>query len=607
MQGQPVLPFCCILENTMTWQTELNNSFSWLISALIWVAIGFTLFSLLAKNTHFGKKFWLVTKPCLQHANKLKTLGLILLLFLFILLEVRISVLNTFFYNGLYSSLQDKNADAFWFFASINAILVGFKIIHSILNYLLRQVFEIRWLEKFNHVMVNQWLANKNYYRIKYAKDLPDNIDQRIEQDAREFITGTVDLVDGALGAIVSIIEFTIILWGLSGLLTLFGINIPKGVVFFIYGFILIATALSVWIGYPLIKLNFNKEKFNGDYRYSLIRVRDNAESIAFYDGEQKEQDHLNTKFKMVIQNRWSIVRQMLGLDGFNTGITQVAMILPLMLQAPRFFAGQATLGDMHQTVQAFNRLMRALSFFRLFYEQFSLYQARLNRLYGFMTRLNELDNQPLPNPVECSQRIALKNFGLKDVNGNFLFEGINIELNAGDSLLIQGASGTGKTTLLKAIAGIYPFEFSGRIERPCNANVLFLPQRPYMPQGTLREAICYPNINAHHPELEHYMRKCRLEKYIAALDLENDWQAMLSPGEIQRVAFIRILLTKPDVVFLDETTSALDEPTEHILYSKIRAKLPKMIVLSVGHRCTLQEFHSKQLILGKDQSCCLL
>ncbi len=582
----------------MNWQTQLNNSFLWILTALLSVTVGLVITALLLKRTQFGKKFWLISKPCFENSNKYKTLGLILLLLLFILLEVRISVLNTFFYNGLYSSLQNKDADAFWFFATINAMLVIFKIIHAILNYLVRQVFEIRWLEKLNAEMLKRWLNNKNYYRVKYEKDLPDNIDQRIEQDAREFISGTVELIDGVIGAIVSIIEFTLILTALSGFILLLGVKVPD-MVLFIYAFIFTATAISVWIGYPLIKLNFDKEHYNGDYRYSLIRVRDNAESIAFYDGEAKERSNLSEKFHIVIQNRWRIVRQMLGLDGFNTGVTQVAMILPLMLQAPRFFAGQATLGDMHQTVQAFNRLMRALSFFRLFYEEFTLYQARLNRLHGFMSTLDYLDAHLIDHPTECSQRVALRDFSIKDQQGNTLFNKLNIELSKGDALLIQGPSGSGKTTLLKAIAGIYPFATEGIAERPCNAEILFLPQRPYVPQGTLREAICYPNIDPYHPELERYMQKCRLEKYIAALDTDNDWQVILSPGELQRVAFIRIFLTKPDVVFLDETTSALDEPTEHILYSKIRSKLPNMIVLSVGHRCTLQQFHNKRLELS--------
>ena len=582
----------------MNWQTELNNSLNWLLNALFWVVLCFVISMAALKQTTFGKKFWQIAAPSVTRQNCLKIIALLLLLFLMILLEVRFSVLNSFFYNGLYSAMQELDADKFWFFAKLNAVLVLVQVIHSIADYFLRQVFEIRWLESLNAVLLRRWLENKKYYRLKYERELPDNIDQRIEQDAREFISSTVQIARGVINSVLTTIEFTIILWSLSGVLSLFGLNIEKGVVFFIYAFIIFGTLMSVWIGHPLIKLNFNKEKLNGDYRYSLIRVRDNAESIAFYHGEQKERIFLQHKFADIIRNRWAIVLKMLGLDGFNTGVTRTAKLLPLMLQAPRFFSGQIKLGDMHQTVQAFNRLMTALSFFRLFYEQFTLYQARLNRLHGFMTKLDDLDQSEVSRPYKCSNRVALKDFGIKDEQGRLLLNNINVELTNGDALLIQGASGTGKTTLLKAIAGIYPFETVGIAEHPCSGS-LFLPQRPYMPQGTLREAICYPDINPHHEELENIMRDCCLEKYLPALDQENDWQAVLSPGELQRVAFIRILLTKPDVVFLDETTSALDEPTEQLLYQTIKTRLPNMIILSVGHRGTLHQFHNKQLSLA--------
>ena len=549
------------------------------------------------KQTTFGKKFWCIVSPSMNKKTSIKLILMLLVLFIMILLEVRFSVLNSFFYNGLYSSMQELNIEKFWFFAKLNALLVVAQVIHAIADYFFQQVFEIRWLENLNATLIKRWLNKKKYYRLKYERDLPDNIDQRIEQDAREFITSTVQIVRGVINSVLTTIEFTIILWSLSGVLTLFGFNIEKGVVFFIYAFIIFATLMSVWIGRPLIKLNFTKEKLNGDYRYSLIRVRDNAESIAFYNGEPKEQTFLQHQFRQIIHNRWSIVLKMLGLNSFNSGVTRVAKLLPLMLQAPRFFSGQIKLGDMHQTVQAFNRLMTALSFFRLFYEQFTLYQARLNRLYGFITKMDELDKQNIYHPFHCSHRVALKNFGIKDEQGNVLLNNLNINLENGDALLIQGASGTGKTSLLKAIAGIYPFETIGIAEHPCMGS-LFLPQRPYMPQGTLREAICYPNINPSHTELEQTMRDCALGKYIHALNVKNDWQAILSPGELQRVAFIRILLTKPDVVFLDETTSALDETTEHLLYQTIKEHLPEMIILSVGHRSTLQQFHNKQLKL---------
>ena len=589
----------------MNWQTELNNSFSWLMSALVFLLVGLSIALSFLRKTKFGKQFWRVVQPAWTVSHKGKTLGLIILILLFVLLEVRISVLNTYFYNGLYKSLQDKAVDAFWFFAGINALLVLVKITHSIVNYLITQAFEIKWLEKLNAEMLNRWLDHKNYYMLRYQKDLPDNIDQRIEQDVSAFISGTVSAVKGVLNAIVATIEFTIILWGLSGLLMLFGLEIPKGVVFFIYIFILVATALSVWVGRPLIRLNFNKERLQGDYRYSLIRVRENAESIAFYSGEEKERKHLHERFNFIIQNRWEIVRRMLGLDGFNTGVTQTAMILPLMLQAPRFFAGQATLGDMHQTVQSFNRLMRALSFFRLFYEEFTLYQARLNRLYGFFTTLDHLDRFPSQPTYPCTKGFYLRDFGIKDASGQILLSNINIELQAGDALLIQGASGAGKTTLLKALAGIYPFETFGVAEQACLDKPLFLPQRPYMPEGTLREAICYPNLKVSDFEIRQAMEVCSLDKYTNALDVDMDWQATLSPGELQRVAFVRIVLAKPQLIFLDETTSALDEPTEAMLYLTIKHWLPESIIISVGHRCTLQQFHNKQITLGKPRFEC--
>lgn len=581
------------------WQTELINAVFWLFKAFFWVMLCLGASALLLSRLAFGQKFWQITKPCLDKQNTPKALLLLGCLVFFVLLEVKISVLNTVFYNQLYSSLQDMNAGVFWFFAGLNASLVVFKVLQEIVDVFLGEVFQISWLKRMNAVMVSGYLADKNYYRLHHGQR-PDNIDQRIEQDSREFITTTVTLLRGVINAVMSTVEFTIILWGLSGILVLFGFDIPKGVVFFIYIFIIVATLISVWIGKPLILLNFDKEKLHGDYRYSLIRVQEHAESIAFYDGEPQEKRHLKQRFNDIIINRWAIVRRTLGLDGFNTGVTQVAMLLPLMLQAPRFFAGQIKLGDMHQTVQSFNRLMRALSFFRLFYEEFTLYQARLNRLHGFLYRLHKLDQETSINkPVVKGDSLTLNEFQIFKASDKPLMPPLSLALNCGDRLLIQGTSGTGKTTLLKAMAGICPFKTKGEIVCPVG-DLMFVPQRSYMPQGTLRQAICYPDRKVSDDELIALMKLCYLHKWVGELDIVADYQLVMSPGELQRVAFVRVFLQNPTLLCLDEATSALDEALEQTLYQTLLERLPECIIISIGHRSTLHKYHNRQILLVK-------
>ena len=591
----------------MDWQSELTGSAMWFVQTLTWVTVAFAVaFFILTRHTDTGRKFWHITKPCLTNTSIIKTVLMVVVLIAFVLIEVRISVLNTFFYNGLYTSLQEMKPDAFWFFALINASLVGIKVIQEIIDVLIGQVFEIRWLEKLNAVLLNRWLDNQNYYRLSRPNNAkPDNIDQRIEQDATAFITDTLEMVRGVLNAILSSIEFTIILWGLSGVLVLAGIEIPKGVVFLVYGFIITATVISVWIGRPLIRLNFEKEHRHGDYRYALVRVRDHAESIAFYQGEKQEKLSLSAYFRAIIDNRWAIVRRSLGLGGFNTGVTQFAMLLPIMLQAPRFFAGQIKLGDVHQTVQSFNRLMRALSFFRLFYEDFTLYQARVNRLYGFLHSLDKIDKKPdttesvsadLSAQSPSEAKLALQQFGLMNKKGHLLFSPVDVVLNRGDGLLIQGESGVGKTSLLRAMAGIYPLPTVGAMHIAMLQKLHFTPQKSYIPQGSLRDVVTYPAMVADDESIAKWLSVVGLKRLAKRLDDIEDWQAYLSPGQAQRIGFVRILLARPDVIFLDEATSALDEANEKLMYALLATHLPDSVVVSIGHRSSLLEFHHKTI-----------
>ena len=582
------------------WKIELLDSPLWLVQSFFGVLLFCLIAAFLLRRTAFGQRFERILRPCLARSNRIRVCLLLAALLLMVLLEVRISVLNSFFYKGLYDSLQDRAAAAFWFFAGINSALMVFKIIHALADELLEQVFMIRWLEKLNAALTQSWLAHKNYYRLHMRRHAPDNIDQRIQQDAQDFIASTAELVRGLINAIVSTIEFTVILWNLSGMLSVLGLEIPRGMVMFIYLFILFATATSVWIGRPLVKLNFQNEHFNGNYRYALVRVRDHAESIAFYNGEAAEGRNLRRHFAHIIRNRWQIVFRSLGLNGFNTGITQVSNLLPLMLQAPRFFAGQVKIGDMHQTVQAFNRLQRALSFFRNSYKDFTAYQARLERLDGFFQSMQ--NHLPYRQPQHEAENCILQadKLTLHRNNGDILLSDVSFRAQSGDSILIRGPSGCGKTSLLRALAGLWPFGSSGHMAGPAREHILFVPQRPYTPQGSLRRAICYPNIRPDEHQLAAALKACRLGYLKELLDTEDDWQHKLSPGELQRIAFVRILITRPRLVLLDEATAALDEETEAALYRLIRQELPDSIIVSIGHRSTLNAFHNQIICVGE-------
>ena len=582
------------------WKIELLDSPLWLVQSFFGILLFCLIAAFLLRRTAFGQRFERILRPCLARSNRIRVCLLLAALLLMVLLEVRISVLNSFFYKGLYDSLQDRAAAAFWFFAGINSALVVCKIIHALADELLEQVFMIRWLEKLNAALTQSWLAHKNYYRLHMRRHAPDNIDQRIQQDAQDFIASTAELVRGLINAIVSTIEFTVILWNLSGVLSVLGLEIPRGMVMFIYLFILFATATSVWIGRPLVKLNFQNEHFNGNYRYALVRVRDHAESIAFYNGEAAEGRNLRRHFAHIIRNRWQIVFRSLGLNGFNTGITQISNLLPLMLQAPRFFAGQVKIGDMHQTVQAFNRLQRALSFFRNSYKDFTAYQARLERLDGFFQSMQ--NHLPYRQPQHEAENCILQadKLTLHRNNGDILLSDVSFRAQSGDSILIRGPSGCGKTSLLRALAGLWPFGSSGHMAGPAREHILFVPQRPYTPQGSLRRAICYPNIRPDEHQLTAALEACRLGYLKELLDTEDDWQHKLSPGELQRIAFVRILITRPRLVLLDEATAALDEETEAALYRLIRQELPDSIIVSIGHRSTLNAFHNQIICVGE-------
>ena len=582
------------------WQIELYSTPLWLLKTFGGVAAALIIIVLAVGFTRFGRQFRQVLAPCLDRKSSLRIVLFISLMVLLLLTEVRLNVLGTFMTNGLYTSMQKADVNALWMFAGLNAAMVLLRAFNGAVNDFFDQALSIKWSERLNKVLVTRWLADKNYYRLQTHRHTPDNIDQRIQQDAQEFIANTIEFVRGMLNSAITSIGFGVVLWGLAGVLNIFGIEIPHGIVYFVFIFVILATVIAMWIGHPLIGYNYENEKLNGDYRYSLVRVRDHAESIAFYHGESVEHARLSQRFAMIVRNRWRIARQSVGLSGFNEMFSQGIQLLPIILQAPRVLSGQIQIGDVQQTVQSFARLQKALSFFRLFYEQFTAYRARLERLSDFLTSMDTPEAAPEAEHGRAESSLQLENVRLLRPNGNTLLDNINLSLKKGESILLKGPSGCGKTSLLRMLAGLWTFGSQGKITAPDMAQTLFVPQRPYVPQGTLREAVCYPHIETDDATLRQTLQECSLGHLAEHLDSDKDWQHILSPGELQRVAFARILLAKPQMILLDEATAALDEPTEAHLYRLIRERLPDSIMVSIGHRNTLTQFHQRSMdVLG--------
>ncbi|NOL49695.1 ABC transporter ATP-binding protein/permease [Pelistega europaea] len=581
----------------MNWSQELMDSAWWigrafLISSVFLVVTGF----ILIKTTRWASQFWSLAGHYFNPKKKPLTIVTFVIILLLSLAGVRINVLFSNWYNTMYTALQKLDANAFWIQMGVFAVLATIHVSRILLAYYLQQRFEIKWRETMNEEMLSRWLDKKSYYRSYYLKSPIDNPDQRIQQDVIQFAQLSLELTLGVISSLVSAVAFTLILWNLSGDLPIFGVVIPRGMVFMLFIYVLITTFLAFRIGRPLIQLNFLNERLNANYRYSLIRVREYAESIAFYAGEKIESNRLTRRFKEVIENMWGIVHRSLKFQGFNLIVSQTALVFPFIIQAPRFFAGKLELGGMVQTAQAFSNLLDNLSFFRTAYDSFAQYRAVLDRLTGFHHNIDEADNLPLPNVRANGGELSLNKVSISTPAGRELVKEVSFRLNAGDALLIQGPSGSGKTTLLRTIAGLWPYS-QGEVVRP-DKEVLFLSQKPYLPEGRLIDALYYPDVPPPDAleQAKHVMDKVHLAHLAGRLSEVLNWTHMLSVGEQQRVAFARILLTKPKVVFMDEATAAMDEGLEFAMYKLLRETYPSMRIVSVGHRSTLLVHHTHVL-----------
>ena len=586
------------------WSTEWYTSTFWILGVTIAAALGSWLIGwLLTRSTVWGRQFARLAFPYFAPSGPegwrplLTALGVLALA----IASVRLAVLNSYINSGLFTALQELDAAAFTRYIGIFAVLsVGF-LTQALLAFYLQQRQVIRWRVWLNDRIVNDWLSGTAYHRGRFTSAPVDNPDQRIQEDVQSFTQQSTTLAVGAVSSLVSLVSFTLILWQLSGPLNLLGTEIPKAMVVIAYLYVVVATVIAFRIGRPLIGLNFLNERFNASFRYALVRLRENSEGIAFHRGEAVERNTLSSRFGAVITNAWAIVFRSLKFQGFNVIVTQYSQIIPLVVQAPRYFAGQVTLGDVSQTSIAFGQVENALSFFRLAYDDFASYRAVLIRLTGLLDADQEARELPRVT-IEEGEGLAVRDLTVRMPDDRVLVDDLELQLAAGASLFVTGPSGSGKTTLLRSLADLWPYA-DGTVHRPLGDDALFLSQQPYLPLGTLRTALAYPGpaSGVDDERAIAMLRRVQLLHLADRLDEEMDWARRLSPGEQQRLGFGRVLLARPRVVFLDEATSALDEGLEHTLYTLLREELPETIVVSVGHRSTLNRFHAERLELLGD------
>lgn len=588
----------------MDYTQEIITSSLWIARTLALTVIFFSLgIFLLVRLTHWGKQFWMFASGYLSPKRSIKPLLFFVLIVTLTLFSVRLSLVHSTWYNNMYTALQEFNQTVFWEQMILFCFIAGFSVAAALISYYLNQRFSINWIEWLNTELLEKWMDKRAYYKSQYMGNNLDNPDQRIQQDIQSYVKTTLSLSTGVIDAVTSMISYTILLWGLAGPMSLLGIEIPRAMVYLVFAYVIFTTLIAFWLGKPLIRLNFANEKLNANYRYSLIRVKEYAESIAFYAGEKVEKSRLYKQFRAVIDNMWDIVFRALKFSGFNLVVSQISVVFPLLIQVGRYFEKQIKLGDLMQTLQVFGKLHSNLSFFRNTYDSFAEYKATLDRLTGFHYSVEAAQKQSKTDITDHPTDVIFQHLSVKSPMGKILIKDLNLTLTQGNSLLIQGQSGVGKTTLLRTIAGLWSYA-EGKIFCPQH-NTLFLSQRPYLPQGNLLTALYYPDTteNVDLAKITRILERVQLAHLQDRLEQEQDWSRILSLGEQQRLAFARLLLHKPKVAFLDEASASLDEGMEHAMYRLIREELPNTTIISVGHRSTLVPLHQQQLELHTDGS----
>jgi len=596
-------------------------------------------------NLHMTKLFlhemWVLARPYWVSEDRWAAWALLAVIVGLNLGYVYLSVIFNDWNNLFFNSLQNKNSDEFFHqmfrFCWIAALFIGIAVYQMYLNLML----QIRWRRWLTERYLEDWMADQAYYRLQVASQGTDNPDQRIADDLQSFVEATLRLSLGLLSAVVTLFSFVGILWTLSGDLPIslggVTVTIPGYMVWVALLYAVLGSLLTQMIGRPLARLNFQQQRFEADFRFSLVRLRENAEGVALYQGERPELATFRDRFGNIVGNWLAIMTCRKRLTGFNTGYTQVAIIFPYLVAAPRYFSGAMELGGLMQTADAFGQVQSSLSWFVDAYVSLADWRATVNRLTSFRASIAAARAAALLNPeiiraVSPSQlltldavTVALPPAGSAPIpaapgaatttlptetepslesQASTPLLRAEVVFKPGESVLISGPSGSGKTTLFRVLAGLWPYG-NGRVCLPADARPLFLPQKPYLPIGSLRAAVCFPSSvdQFSTAEINETLVACGLPALAGRLEQIDHWAQRLSPGEQQRLAFARVLLHRPNWLFLDEATAACDPATEAALYGMLRKRLPEATIISIGHRAILASYHDRCLEIQKGET----
>lgn len=548
------------------------------------------------KETSF-KRIWVtLIRPYWASEDRWVALGLLLghltLMILFIALTVRINYWN----NDFFTSLQDLNSSEFFRLLGVYCLLAFCSILVFTSKFYLLQTLEIRWRQWMTNHLIHKWTENNRYYVHNLKGEGTDNPDQRISEDVGQFIHKTLHLTLDLLQQIIMLVSFLGILWSLSGtlLIPVLGaeISVPGYMCWGALIYAILGTGLSYYFGKSLIGLNYEFEKREANFRYSLVRFRENMDSIALYKGEEEEKKIFSSRFSHIAANFYRIINRMLVVNSWNSFYAQIQYLFPFLLAAPRFFAKEITLGGLTQTLSAFTQVSASLSFFITHFVELAGWKATTNRLLEFIHTLETLPHPLFSSQIQEAEEIHMFCSSIFLPQGKVLKEDINLVFRTGENTLILGPTGSGKSTLTRVMAGLWPYG-RGEVRRP-NSKLLFLPQKPYMPLGTLESVFRYPSSSVSQQEIRQVMDLVSLSSLKDQLEHINNWGSVLSLGEQQHIAFARALLAKPQWLILDEATSSMNESSEKKLYTLLKKFLPETTLITIGHRESLKTFHSR-------------